>query len=73
MATKTTALTVRFDGRSEDVGSIDEAVKAWTTYRDASGIGASDCHEAVVVARGTSRVVARISYNGRVWPSKGAA
>ena len=49
------------------VADIAEAVKHWETHRDATNEGVSTIGNGVTVFDGIEPV-AKISYNGRVWP-----
>lgn len=54
------------------VNDAEQIVRIWENYRDENGIGASDmtsgCGD-LVASDGT--VVARISYNSRIWDVRG--
>lgn len=52
-----------------EVRSLERASEMYCEARDASGLGASDVPEAKVVNE-SGKSIARISYNGRVWPSQ---
>lgn len=69
MTTTYTMTTAIYDEkiRVANLPTIDAAVEAWAARRDESGAGASDC-DPVVVKQG-SKVVARIAYNGRIFPA----
>ena len=49
--------------------SIDQARAEWVAFRDQGGVGASECC-GVRVFDG-DEMVARVSYNGRVWSPNG--
>lgn len=51
------------------VASLEQASQMYCKARDASGFGASKVPEGVIVTA-DGRKVARISYNGRVWPAE---
>ena len=54
------------------VNDADQILRIWERYRDENGIGASDmkggCGDLIAADGG---VVARISYNGRIWDVSG--
>ncbi len=54
------------------VNDAKQIVKIWELYRDTYGIGASDMKDGCgdLIATDGS-VVARISYNGRIWDASG--
>ena len=60
-------------GRSskQPVESLREASQRWAVHRDACGIFASEMPRVVVINAETRQLVARISYNGRVWTPGG--
>jgi hypothetical protein len=68
-------LTYTHYGRLEvirqQVATLAEASAAWCKYRDQMGkefgVGASSLGEAEIVV-GSNKKIARVSYNGRVWP-----
>jgi hypothetical protein len=50
------------------VNDAEQIVRVWERYRDENGIGASDMQNGcgdLIATDGT--IVARISYNGRIW------
>jgi len=49
------------------VGTFEEASREAQEYRDAHGLGGGNWISPEVVDTDTGMVVARISYNGRVW------
>ncbi len=54
------------------VNDAEQIVRIWERYRDENGIGASDMQSGcgdLIDAGGT--VIARISYNGRIWDVSG--
>jgi hypothetical protein len=54
------------------VNDAEQIVRIWEHYRDKNGIGASDMKRGcgdLIAADG--RVIARISYNGRIWDVSG--
>ena len=50
-----------------EVASFAEASRIYAEMRDRSGRGASSLPEARLYDADTNQLVARISYNGRVW------
>jgi hypothetical protein len=71
MATLWNDLHVRTLAGWHPVATLAEASRVICEERDATGTGASDWKKATGdVRRGgsTGPVVARISYNGRIWP-----
>ena len=60
-------MEVWIGGNKVPVASFKEASQKWRAYRDEEGIGASGMvrHDGDIVQGG--KVVARVSYNGRVW------
>mgnify|MGYP003331284212 CR=1 FL=1 len=61
------ALYIKIGRRRYQVDSLRQASDMYCAARDASGMGASRVPEAMVLDAGGTPV-ARISYNGRVWP-----
>lgn len=60
-------MRVEFMDFAFPVSSLKEASEVYCAARDKSGLGATRWFEGVVVNdQGTK--IARISYNGRVWP-----
>jgi hypothetical protein len=58
---------IQIGRRRYQVDGLEQASRMYCTARDASGMGVSKVPEGkVVTAEG--KLVARISYNGRVWP-----
>jgi hypothetical protein len=54
------------------IQTADQAVAAWERYRDNNGLGASDLKRGCGEIKTFSGVlVARVSYNGRVWNPEG--
>jgi hypothetical protein len=64
---ETTTMRMQFNGKGSQIpiSSIRDARRNWITFRDETGIGASDV--AFVLVSDNGKQVARISYNGRVW------
>lgn len=50
------------------VESLEDAATKWDQFRDATGAGVSDIGSSTRVVDQDGKEVARISYNGRVWP-----
>ncbi len=63
-------MVFRYDGRTATVATVADAVRVWEAYRDSTGGGCSDIGNGGSVRRG-NKVVATISYNGRIWPAEG--
>lgn len=61
------ALFLQIGRKRYEVPTLQAASTMFCNARDASGLGASNVPEAFVVDDHGKRV-ARISYNGRVWP-----
>lgn len=62
----TEQLYVRHGEQRFPVASFEEASRKWNIFRDATGAGASQLHDAII-ENSAGKKVARISYNGRVW------
>ncbi|MFA7290879.1 MAG: LPD38 domain-containing protein [Rhodocyclaceae bacterium] len=60
-------LEVEFDGKRYPVKSLDEASDKWVAFREESEAGVSEIGNGIPVFL-DGQQVARISYNGRVWP-----
>jgi hypothetical protein len=55
-----------------EVQFADQASKLFCAYRDRFNLGASDLEDGCGdVIDGRGEIVARISYNGRIWGSRG--
>jgi hypothetical protein len=63
--------TFNLNGHTISVRTIDEARAMWLALRDAEGLGASDCVRGCGEYSEDGKVVAHVSYNGRMW--QGAA
>lgn len=63
--------TFNLNGRVVPVQTIDEARSLWIALRDAEGLGSSDVVRGCGEYMEDGRVVAHVSYNGRMW--QGAA
>lgn len=50
------------------VESIEDASEKWETFRDTTGAGASQIGEGATIVDQDGKEIARISYNGRIWP-----
>ena len=60
-------MIVKFNSKAFKVSGFEEASRVYSTVRDKSGKGASKWADGFVTdINGTT--IARISYNGRVWP-----
>lgn len=68
------AMKLNINDTLYDVTSLEDASRQWTEIRDRLGLGSSDmwrnCSE---VRDAAGKLVARISYNGRIWPSRRTA
>jgi hypothetical protein len=53
---------------SFEVSSFEEASRVYARYRDASFQGASTFPDGVILDG--NRTIARVSYNGKVWPPR---
>ena len=62
-------MKLHFKYRTVVVPSVEEAQALFVRLRDASGEGVSTFGEGSVYSAG--KLVARISYNGRVWDAAG--
>lgn len=63
----TETLFFRCNGRTVEVASVNDAARKWAAFRDATGAGASEIGNGGEVIDERASVVARISYNVRVW------
>jgi hypothetical protein len=61
-------LYVERGGKRFEVDSLEDASKKWDTFRDQTGAGASEIGEGARIVDQDGKEVARISYNGKVWP-----
>lgn len=66
-ATLTEALFIQIRRKRYPVASLKQASEMFCAARDKSGLGASQTPDAFIV-NSLGEKVARISYNGRVWP-----
>jgi hypothetical protein len=67
-----TPLTVKYRGTVYPVASLEDAADKWNEFRDAAmrqGLGPDDICGHLDVRTSSGRKVARISWNGRVWPA----
>lgn len=64
------SVLVRFASEVVAFGSYRDASEAWSRFRDASGLGASQMPPMPEIVDEQGRVIANISYNGRVWPGR---
>jgi 2'-5' RNA ligase len=62
-----TQLYAEWGSKRHPVESVADAQAKWTEFRDKSGAGVSQVGNGVRVTDETGKLVARISYNGRVW------
>ena len=63
----TSGLTFKIDGKpAVTVLSVADAAAKWRQYRDETGEGVSVLGNGGIVRDG-KRIVARVSYNGRIW------
>ena len=59
-----------FGGKRVPCKSVNDCVLAWESFRDAHGVGASDMRSGCGIVSKNGKRVAKVSYNGRVWPVK---
>jgi len=64
-------LTVKFKGQTYPVASIKDAADQWDAFRMASNEGCSKIGNGLTVRDG-GKIVAKISYNGRIWAPNGS-
>lgn len=65
-------LTLNLNGTLVLVSDLQTAVRLWEEERDRKGLGASDCKRGCGNIRNESgELIARVSYNGRVWSVTG--
>jgi N12 class adenine-specific DNA methylase/antitoxin (DNA-binding transcriptional repressor) of toxin-antitoxin stability system len=62
-------LFVRWGGQTHPVESLQDASEKWEAFRDKAGAGVSEVGNGVSIVDQTGKEVARVSYNGRVWPA----
>lgn len=64
--------TVKFRGKTYPVESVEAAAAKWDEFRDtairAGGGGVSEIGNGLAVRDEHGALVAKVSYNGRVWP-----
>lgn len=69
-------LTVKYRGKTYQVESVEAAAEKWGEFRHAAmcagGGGCSQIGNGLAVRDADGRIVAKISYNGRVWPVTGS-
>jgi hypothetical protein len=76
--TKRAERTFNLNGKWVPVGTLDEARRLWCEYRDTAdganggGLGASDMKRGCGEYREGGVMVARVSYNGRMWAADGS-
>jgi hypothetical protein len=66
------ALYAIFAGRKVRVPSVEFASRKWTEFRQETNAGNSEIGNGVEVRDGNDNVVARVSYNGRIWNADGS-
>lgn len=67
-------LSVKFQGKTYSVASIQDAARKWDEFRFAAacaGAGSSQVGNGVSVRDARGKIVARVSYNGRIWNPNG--
>lgn len=73
----TSSLTVKYKGRTYPVASLEDAAAKWEQFRLAEiykgGGGCSQIGNGVTVRDSSGRIVGRVSYNSRIWPTARAA
>jgi hypothetical protein len=72
MMTTTTDRSFNLNGRIVRVQTLDEARALWVALRDADALGASDMARGCGEYREGGVLVARVSYNGRMWAADGS-
>ena len=65
------ARAINLNGRWVSVRTLDEGRALWLALRDSEGLGASDMVRGCGDYREDGRLVARVSYNGRMWTPTG--
>lgn len=64
--------TVKFRGKTYPVESVEAAAAKWDEFRMAAmiagGGGCSQIGNGVTVRDVDGKIVAKVSYNGRIWP-----
>lgn len=63
------SLIVSCAGRRFPVASFEDASRLFCATRDRLGVGASQTPRTLILD-GSGKVVAHVSYNGRVWPGE---
>lgn len=68
-------LTVKYRGKTYPVESVEAAAAKWEEFRHAAicagGGGVSEIGNGVAVCDESGAIVAKVSYNGRIWPVTG--
>ena len=67
-------LSVKFQGKTYAVASLADAVAKWDAFRFAAacqGAGCSKVGNGVTVRNAAGKIVAKVSYNGRLWNPDG--
>lgn len=65
------ALSVRFGGKAFPVASVQDAAQKWEAFREASCEGVSTIGNGLTVRDAKGKIVATVSYNGRIWNPDG--
>lgn len=67
--------TVKYSGKTYSVESVEAAAEKWLEFRQAAmcagGGGVSEIGNGLAVRDERGNIVAKVSYNGRVWPVTG--
>lgn len=66
------ARTFNLNGQTVPVKTLDEGRALWLALRDAEDLGSSDMVRGCGEYRESGVVVAKVSYNGRMWTPDGA-
>lgn len=64
-------MEISINGKRVAVASLKDARNAWIAYRDESGIGASGLKQHDGKVFQGRKLIATVSYNGRVWDVDG--
>lgn len=68
------SLSVKYHGKTYPVASLADAAAKWDAFRFAAacaGDGCSKVGNGVTVRNGAGKIVAKVSYNGRLWNPDG--
>lgn len=68
MTQMTETMFLQIGKRRYQVSTLEQASAMFCTARDKSGYGASQMPRVTIVSE-AGREIARISYNGRIWPA----